>query len=123
MTAAVSTLDPYRLPRSAAPRRYDVELTPDLTTATFAGRVTIDVELIAREHVDPLAFPTALPDRWTSWFWGAVPAGLSLIRRYKPRVLWSTFPIATSHLIALTLHRLTGIAWVAGSAFNRRHTS
>lgn len=55
----------------------------------------------------------ALPDRWMSWWFFAVPAGLSLIRRHKPAVIWSTFPIATSHLIGLTLHRLTGIPWVA----------
>jgi len=55
----------------------------------------------------------ALPDRWWSWWLGAVPAGLSLIRKVKPDVLWSTYPIATAHLIAYTLHRLTGIRWVA----------
>ncbi len=55
----------------------------------------------------------ALPDRWSSWWLGAVPAGLSLIRRLRPAVLWSTYPIATAHLIAYTLHRLTGIPWVA----------
>jgi len=31
----------------------------------------------------------------------------------KPDIIWSTFPIATAHLIAYTLHRLTGIRWVA----------
>jgi glycosyltransferase involved in cell wall biosynthesis len=55
----------------------------------------------------------ALPDRWISWFFGAIPAGLDMIRRYKPQVLWSTYPIATAHLIGLTLHRLTGIPWMA----------
>ena len=55
----------------------------------------------------------ALPDRWSSWWLGAVPAGLALIRKLKPDVLWSTYPIATAHLIAYTLHRLTGIPWVA----------
>jgi hypothetical protein len=55
----------------------------------------------------------ALPDRWWSWWLGAVPAGLSLIRKLNPDVLWSTYPIATAHLIAYTLHRLTGIRWVA----------
>jgi glycosyltransferase involved in cell wall biosynthesis len=58
-------------------------------------------------------FLLALPDRWISWWLGAVPAGLNLIRRFKPDVIWSTYPIATAHLIALTLHRLTGIPWVA----------
>lgn len=33
--------DPYRLPRHVIPSRYDLRLEPDLTTATFAGRVTI----------------------------------------------------------------------------------
>ena len=31
----------------------------------------------------------------------------------KPDVLWSTYPIATAPHIGLTLHRLTGIRWVA----------
>jgi Glycosyl transferase 4-like domain len=55
----------------------------------------------------------ALPDFWVSWFLWAVPLGLRLIRKYKPKVIWSTYPIATAHLIALALHRLTGIPWVA----------
>ena len=55
----------------------------------------------------------ARPDRWRSWALGAVPAGLRLIRRWRPDVIWSTYPIATAHLIAARLHRLTGIPWVA----------
>lgn len=54
-----------------------------------------------------------LPDRWVSWLLGAVPAGLRLARRYKPDIIWSTYPIATAHLIGLALHRLTGLPWVA----------
>lgn len=55
----------------------------------------------------------ALPDRWNSWWLSAVPAGLRLIRRYRPDVIWSTYPIATAHLIGLSLQRLSGIPWVA----------
>jgi glycosyltransferase involved in cell wall biosynthesis len=55
----------------------------------------------------------ALPDRWWSWWIGAVPVGLRLIRKVKPDALWSTYPIATAHFIAYTLHRITGIPWVA----------
>jgi hypothetical protein len=55
----------------------------------------------------------ALPDRWSSWCLGAVPAGLRFIRTFKPDVLWTTYPIASAHLIGLALHRLTGIPWVA----------
>jgi hypothetical protein len=56
---------------------------------------------------------SALPDRWVTWSLGAVPAGLSMIRARRPRLIWSTFPIATAHLIGLALHRLTGLPWVA----------
>lgn len=61
------------------------------------------------------SFPSILaqPDRWVSWWFGAVPSGLQLIRKHRPAVIWSTYPIATAHLIGYTLHRLTGIPWVA----------
>jgi glycosyltransferase involved in cell wall biosynthesis len=55
----------------------------------------------------------ALPDRWSSWWLSAVPTGLSMVRQYKPSVIWSTFPIATAALIGLTLHRKTGLPWIA----------
>jgi glycosyltransferase involved in cell wall biosynthesis len=59
----------------------------------------------------PLAL--ALPDRWASWWIGGVLAGLAMIRKLQPHVLWSTYPIATAHLIGLTLQRLSGLPWVA----------
>jgi hypothetical protein len=55
----------------------------------------------------------ARPDRWKSWWIGAVPAGLALVRRFAPRALWSTYPIATAHSIGGTLQRLTGRPWIA----------
>lgn len=55
----------------------------------------------------------ALPDRWISWGLGAIPLGLHLIRKYRPDIIWSTYPIATAHLIGLSLWRMTGIPWVA----------
>jgi glycosyltransferase involved in cell wall biosynthesis len=55
----------------------------------------------------------ALPDRWVSWAFGAIPTGLRLAWKHRPAVIWSTYPIATAHLIGLCLHRLTGIPWVA----------
>lgn len=55
----------------------------------------------------------ALPDRWISWWIGAVPMGMYLIRKYRPDVIWSTYPVATAHLIGLSLSRMTGIPWVA----------
>jgi len=55
----------------------------------------------------------ALPDRWFTWILGAIPEGKKLINQYKPRVIWSTYPIASAHYIAWALHRLSGIPWVA----------
>lgn len=55
----------------------------------------------------------ALPDRWVSWLLGGVISGLKLVRSQKPAVIWSTYPIATAHLIGLVLQRLTGLPWVA----------
>ena len=55
----------------------------------------------------------ALPDQWVSWFFWAIPAGLRLIRKTGPKILWSTYPIATAHCIAYVLHRITGIPWIA----------
>ncbi len=55
----------------------------------------------------------SLPDRWVSWWLGAVPLGLYLIKKYRPDIIWSTYPIATAHLIGLSLCRLTGVPWVA----------
>ena len=55
----------------------------------------------------------ALPDRWSTWWFGGVITGLMEIRRQRPDVIWSTYPITTAHLIGGTLARLTGIPWVA----------
>jgi len=55
----------------------------------------------------------ARPDRWISWWLGAVPKGLAMIRKYRPDAIWSTYPIATAHKIACTLQRLSGLPWVA----------
>jgi puromycin-sensitive aminopeptidase len=37
--------DPYRLSKAVSPRRYEVELTPDLSAATFTGSVSIAVDV------------------------------------------------------------------------------
>jgi hypothetical protein len=55
----------------------------------------------------------SLPDRWVSWLACAIPVGLALVARHRPAALWTTFPLATAHLIGSTLHRLTGLPWVA----------
>lgn len=55
----------------------------------------------------------AQPDRWVSWWPMAVLKGLGMIRRHRPKAIMATYPIATSHLIGFTLHRLTGLPLIA----------
>ncbi len=55
----------------------------------------------------------ARPDRWVSWQFDAIRQGRKLIREFKPDIIWSTYPIATAHVIAAALHRQSGIPWVA----------
>jgi glycosyltransferase involved in cell wall biosynthesis len=99
---------------TAHPRAY-----PERANGHAVGGGTIVHRAFAldtRRHLSMRgAYPQslALPDRWASWWLGAVPAGLRLIRKYRPEVIWSTYPVATAHLIGLTLHRLTGLPWVA----------
>lgn len=38
-------MDPYRLPRTAVPSRYDIRLEPDLTTLTFRGQESVALEV------------------------------------------------------------------------------
>lgn len=54
-----------------------------------------------------------LPDRWQSWVLSAIPVGLAMILRHRPKVIWSTYPIVSAHWIGYALHRITGIPWVA----------
>jgi glycosyltransferase involved in cell wall biosynthesis len=67
------------------------------------------------------------PDREMGWIPGAVRAGLRAVRRDRPDVIYSTSPPASGHLVALALHRYTGLPWVADfrdpwahTALNRR---
>ncbi|WP_305822824.1 glycosyltransferase [Massilia brevitalea] len=101
---------------SAHPRAYDVQNPTQLAAIPPELVVRRPFALDTKRHlgfkgryIDALA----LPDRFVSWTFGAIPTGLAMIRRYKPQVLWSTFPVATAHLIALSLHRLTGLPWIA----------
>lgn len=55
----------------------------------------------------------ALPDRWISWAPSAIYFGLKLIKKYRPRIIWTTYPISTAHVIGMVLHKFTGIPWVA----------
>ncbi len=99
---------------TAAPRAYEhVSATHDaLPPAPVYRAFALDTARhlsLAGHYIGCLA----RPDRWVSWWLGAVPLGLGLIRRFRPKALWSTYPIATAHLIGHTLQRLSGLPWVA----------
>lgn len=55
----------------------------------------------------------ALPDRWASWWPSGMLTGSKAIRDWRPSVVWSTYPIATAHLVAGTLARVYKLPWVA----------
>jgi len=85
------------------------EVPPNLVVHRAFALDTARHLSIARRYPSFLA----QPDRWMSWRWGAIVAGLRLIRRYQPDVLWSTYPIATAHQIGAILHRYSGLPWIA----------
>jgi glycosyltransferase involved in cell wall biosynthesis len=55
----------------------------------------------------------ALPDRWLSWYPSAVFNAMRIIRRERPKLIWSTYPIATAHLVAHRVAQKSGLPWVA----------
>lgn len=55
----------------------------------------------------------AQPDNWQSWIVSGICSGLKAIWQSKPKVIISTYPIASAHIIAYVLHKLTGVPWVA----------
>ncbi len=54
-----------------------------------------------------------MPDTKIGWLPAAVRLGRELIDRYRPALLYSTSPPETNHLVALALHRSSGLPWVA----------
>ena len=55
----------------------------------------------------------ALPDRWSSWVPFGTRAGLAALRRQRHDAIFSTFPIASAHLIGRNLHDRSHLPWVA----------
>lgn len=101
---------------SAHSRAYEKTSNDLLSDIPSGTAVTRAFALDARRHLSLFnRYPgwIARPDRWLSWLLGAIPAGLNIIQRQKPDVIWSTYPIPTAHLIGYWLSRLSGLPWVA----------
>ena len=54
-----------------------------------------------------------LPDRYWPWYFDAIKKASTLIEKYQPDVIWSTYPVLSAHLIARKLHKKYNIPWVA----------
>lgn len=85
------------------------EIPPDVPVHRAFGLDTRQHLAIAGRYPAFLA----RPDRWVTWVAGAVPRALSIVRKERPQALWSTYPIASAHLVAAWVHRLTGLPWIA----------
>jgi glycosyltransferase involved in cell wall biosynthesis len=53
------------------------------------------------------------PDYYAGWVPFAVAKGLSLVRRERPTALLSSYPPGSAHAVALVLHRVTRLPWIA----------
>lgn len=101
---------------SAQPRAYEDCSTDLVRQIPVTTRVVRSFALDAARH---LSFRrkyldlSAMPDRWVSWWLSGAWTGLRAIREDRLQLIWSTYPIASAHLIGATLHRLTGLPWVA----------
>ena len=101
---------------SADPRAYE-RTNADLDSEVPAG--TVVRRAFALDTARHLSLrgryvgAMARPDRWVSWRFDAVRQGMRLIREFKPKAIWSTYPIATAHLIGAELHRRSGLPWIA----------
>lgn len=101
---------------SADPRAYERtsdDLLADVPKNTVVHRAfALDTARhlsIAGRYVGAMA----RPDRWVSWKYAAVCDGMRLIREFRPQAIWSTYPIATAHMIGAELQRRSGLPWIA----------
>lgn len=91
------------------------------TSNQFIDQIPDNVVVIRAPSIDAKRhlgfrgrYPAAIarPDRWSSWRYGAVIAGLSAIRKYRPAALWATYPIPTALRIGVALQRMSGVPLV-----------
>lgn len=101
---------------SAHPRAYERtggdllrEIPPQIRVERAWAWDTARQLSIAGRHLSALA----RPDRWMTWQFDAVRRGKALIREFKPDVIWSTFPLATAHIIGAKLQAASGLPWIA----------
>lgn len=103
----VLTAHPRAYARTSPDQLQDV--SPDLRVVRAQAWDTARHLSIGGRYIGAMA----QPDRWRSWKYDAVHKGMRLIRELKPAAIWSTYPIATAHLIGQALHERSGLPWIA----------
>jgi glycosyltransferase involved in cell wall biosynthesis len=101
---------------SASPRAYSRTGDEQLDEIPAGMRVERAFALDAARHLSMAGrYPgfVANPDRWASWLPFAVQVGRKLIREERPSAIFSTYPIATAHLIGRRLVDWSGLPWIA----------
>jgi len=101
---------------SVSPRAYSATGNEQLAEIPAGTRVERAFALDAARHLSIAGrYPgfIANPDRWASWLPFAVRAGKKLIAEEKPSAIFSTYPIATAHLIGRRLADWSGLPWIA----------
>jgi hypothetical protein len=112
---------------TSRPRRILVPRDARMLDEIPAGTVVVRARTVPIHRVQykfdgalrRLGLPTAIarasmwPDEWVGWLPAAVWHGVRAVKKYRPRVIFSTSPIVTAHLAAQIVHRITGVPWVA----------
>lgn len=90
---------------------YDFDVPEDLKSRIYrAPAIDIHKSLSIRGKT-PDFF--SLPDRYWPWYFSATRLGAKLIREKGIELLWSTYPILTSHLVGRKLSLKFGLPWFA----------
>ena len=101
---------------TAHPRTYaNIDVTRPLP-AHLKGQIHVAQGLDAKKHLALAGrYPKYFdyPDRFSTWLWDGVRKGSALIEEIEPQIIFSTFPVATAHLIGLELSRKYDIPWMA----------
>lgn len=101
---------------TATPGAYPEKRSENLESIPSYVRVERALAFDTQRHLSLFGrYPgwLAIPDRWQTWRIPAVMRAASIVKRWRPDVVMSTYPIATAHRIAAAISRRFQIPWVA----------
>lgn len=86
---------------------------PDLPLVQSPNGLNGSTSLLTRKSLRLLKCVTLFPDARIGWYRSAVREGLAALGKYQPRMIFSTSPPETGHLVARRLKKASGLPWVA----------